>query len=142
MRDTRYAADIGEAFELGFRETKESLGRVVGFLATIIRGEGSAANAGGPLTIAQVATMEASVGLGRLLLFLTLLSSNLAIVNFLPIPVLDGGHFLFLLAEAVIGRPVDERLQQNLTLLGFLFVVSLMLFVLFLDVVRFSGLGG
>ena len=72
-----------------------------------------------------------------MLLFLTFLSVNLAIVNFLPIPVLDGGHMMFLLYEALRGKPADERWQTTLTLIGFAFLLCLMVFVIGLDIVRF-----
>ena len=83
-------------------------------------------NLGGPLTIVAAATMEASEGWPRLFIFLTLLSANLAVLNFLPIPVLDGGHMLFLAYEGIVGKPVDERIQMSLTLLGFGLLMGLM----------------
>ena len=67
---------------------------------------------------------------------LTLLSANLAILNFLPIPALDGGHIMFLTAEAVTGKPVDERLQGTLTLIGVVCLVGLMVFVFANDIGR------
>ena len=94
---------------------------------------------GGPLSIFYVANQQASLGFSRFLLFLTLISANLAIVNFLPIPVLDGGHMMFLTAEAIRGKPVDEKWLIRLSVVGLIFVMSLMLFVISLDVLRFSG---
>ena len=67
------------------------------------------------------------------LIFLTLLSANLAVVNFLPIPVLDGGHMVLLLYEGVRGKPADERVQEILTWMGLIFILGLMLFVFGLD---------
>ncbi|MFN9363725.1 MAG: site-2 protease family protein, partial [Planctomycetota bacterium] len=89
-----------------------------------------------PGTIATVATSEATEGTSRLLLFLTMLSANLAIVNFLPIPVLDGGHMVFLAYEGIFRRPVTEKVQVILTYAGLAFILGLMLFVIFLDVSR------
>ena len=83
--------------------------------------------------------MEASEGLPRLLIFLTLLSANLAVLNFLPIPVLDGGHMLFLAYEGIMGKPVNERVQMSLTMVGFSLLLCLMLFVFGLDLTRFLG---
>ena len=71
-------------------------------------------------------------------MFLTLLSANLAIINFLPIPVLDGGHMVFLVYEGIFRRPVSDRLQVALTLLGFVFLVALMVTVIGLDIWRLS----
>ena len=88
----------------------------------------------------MAATSEASRGTSHLLLFLTFLSANLAIVNFLPIPILDGGHMLFLAYEGIFRRPVSERVQLVLTYAGLIMILGLMLFVIFLDVGRISSL--
>jgi len=133
MSEVHTAESIGESVALGFRETKEDLGKVAGFLKKLVTGGISPLNLGGPATIAVVATGEASVSTPRLLLFLTLLSANLAIVNFLPIPVLDGGHMMFLLYEAIFRKPVNERVFVALTVAGLVFVLGLMIFVLSLD---------
>ena len=133
VSEVHTAESFGESVALGFRETKEDLGKVAGFLKKLVTGGISPFNLGGPATIAMVATSEASVSTPRLLLFLTLLSANLAIVNFLPIPVLDGGHMMFLLYEAIFRKPVNERVFVALTLAGFVFVLGLMAFVLSLD---------
>ena len=90
----------------------------------------------------MVATSEASQGIPRLLVFLTLLSANLAVLNFLPIPVLDGGHMVFLLYEGIVGKPVNERVAFGLTMLGLSFILCLMVFVIGLDIYRFTGLAG
>ena len=66
----------------------------------------------GPLTIASVSYKIAGEDFWQYLLFLGLISVNLAVVNFLPIPVLDGGHMVFLLLEKALGRPVPERLTR------------------------------
>ena len=88
----------------------------------------------GPVGIVQQAGYEAQQGLGRFLLFLTLLSANLAVVNFLPIPVLDGGHMVFLIYEGLRGKPASERVIVGFTYAGMLFLLTLMSFVLLLDI--------
>ena len=88
---------------------------------------------GGPITIAKAAGYSAYEGLPALLIFLTMLSANLAVLNFLPIPLLDGGHMAFLAYEGVRGRPASERFVVALHTVGFVFIVSLMLFVVALD---------
>lgn len=132
------AESFGEAVALGFRNTKESLLHVVKFLKKLFTGKVSPKNLGGPAMIAVVAGSEAKVGLARLLLFLTLLSANLAIINFLPIPVLDGGHMLFLLYEGVMKKPVNEVWAMRLTVAGLVFILGLMVFVISLDVYRIA----
>ena len=96
-------------------------------------------NMGGPGMIAVAATSEASQGTSRLLLFLTLLSANLAIVNFLPIPVLDGGHMMFLAYEGLFRRPVTEKVEILLTYGGLFFILGLMIFVTVMDASRISS---
>jgi regulator of sigma E protease len=130
------ASSWGEAWALGYRETKESLYRVLVFLGKLVTFQISPKSLGGPLMIAAVAGSEANEGIPNLLLFLTLLSANLAILNFLPIPALDGGHIVFLIAEAVTGKPVDERVQGTLTMIGVACLLALMLFVFGNDIKR------
>jgi len=134
--EVRTAVSWSEAFSLGRREIWDGMQQVVVVLTRIFS---NYQNLGGPLTIATVATMEASEGLPRLLIFLTMLSANLAVLNFLPIPVLDGGHMLFLAWEGIVGKPVNERIQMSLTLVGFLLLMCLMVFVFGLDISRFLG---
>ena len=87
----------------------------------------------GPLTIFGVAHQSASKGLSDLLIFLGMLSANLAVLNFLPIPLLDGGHMVFLILEGIRGKPVSERVVVAFHYAGFLFIIGLMAFVFLLD---------
>lgn len=128
------------AFTYGAKQVKNDAMRVGKTLAKLIRGKISPTNLGGPGTIAMAATSEASQSTSRLLLFLTFLSANLAIVNFLPIPILDGGHMLFLAYEGIFRRPVSERVQILLTYGGLAVVLALMLFVISLDIFRISAM--
>jgi regulator of sigma E protease len=135
-KDFYQSPTLWNAIQLGFRQTGEDATRVIKFLRRLISGQIPVTTLGGPQTIAVAATMEASEGTSRLLLFLTLLSANLAVVNFLPIPVLDGGHMMFLAYEGIFRRPVNERIQIVLSFAGLIFIVGLMLFVIGLDVWR------
>ena len=139
INEIRTASSIGEACRLGMRETWNGVEQVIYTLKNIGK---HFKHLGGPGTIAVVATSEASQGLPRLLIFLTLLSTNLAVINFLPIPVLDGGHMMFLLAEGIRGKPVNERWAFYLTMIGFSFILALMVFVIGLDFNRFVGMPG
>jgi regulator of sigma E protease len=139
LNRTRTASTIGNAVDLGVGETWAGIEQVIFTLRHI--GE-YFQHLGGPGTIAVVATSEASQGIPRLLTFLTLLSANLAVINFLPIPVLDGGHMMFLLAEGIRGKPVNERWAFYLTMIGLSFILALMVFVIGMDVYRFTGLAG
>ena len=135
-----YQSDTwSDAFSAGLTKMTDDLKRVGKTLKTLIEGKISPTNLGGPGTIAMVATSEAAASTSRLLLFLTFLSANLAIVNFLPIPVLDGGHMMFLAYEGIFRRPVNERVQLILTYGGLAFVLGLMIFVISMDVGRISS---
>lgn len=137
LTETRTAESWSEAIVLGLRQTSEDVSRVFSFLKKLVSGSISPKNLGGPMSIAAVAGAEASQGISRLLMFLTFLSANLAVLNFLPIPALDGGHMVFLLAEGIRGKPVDERMQVALTLAGVACLLGLMIFVFALDIGRF-----
>ncbi len=138
LTETRTAATLAEAVSLGLRETKESIQQVFVILSRI---KDLYRSLGGPGTIAYAATKEASAGIPRLLVFLTLLSANLAVLNFLPIPVLDGGHMMFLAYEGLVGKPVNERIAFGLTMMGLTFILGLMVFVIGMDVIRFGFSG-
>lgn len=134
------AESWGEALQLGAKQTGSDLTKVFKFLGKLVRGRIGVENLGGPGTIFVVATNEASHGTSRLLLFLVLLSANLAIINFLPIPVLDGGHMMFLAYEGIFRKPVTEKVQVVLTYAGLFALLALMAFVLYQDAWRISGL--
>jgi regulator of sigma E protease len=128
----RRATSVGEQIRYGWDETTEALGMVFRFLKKIGT-QVPVTMLGGPITIAKAAGMSAYNGLAAFLIFLTMLSANLAVLNFLPIPLLDGGHMAFLAYEGVRGRPASEKFVVALHTIGFVFIVSLMLFVVALD---------
>ncbi|KAA5543643.1 metalloprotease [Roseiconus nitratireducens] len=130
------ASSLGEATVLGIRESRRRLGEVFRFLKMLVGGRVAADQVGGPIRIFQVAGSEAERGVSAQLLFLTMLSMNLAVLNFLPIPVLDGGHMVFLICEAIMGRRVNEELEMRLTLAGGLMLLALMVFVFFNDLIN------
>jgi regulator of sigma E protease len=127
------AHSVGEALRRGLRKAGEDLRLVYGFLGKLWNRQISARLLGGPIEIAKQAGRSASEGFSRLLLFLTMLSANLAVVNFLPIPVLDGGHMVFLAYEAIRGKPPSEGVVAVLSYIGLALLLSLMLFVFGLD---------
>jgi regulator of sigma E protease len=91
---------------------------------------------GGPLRIAQLSGTVAEAGLVSTIWFTALLSINLGLINLVPIPVLDGGHLLFYLAEAIRGRPLGERIQEWASMAGLSLVIGLMVFVTWNDIVQ------
>jgi regulator of sigma E protease len=104
------------------------------FLRKLVAGQVSPKGVAGPVSIAQIAYQSAAQGWADLLIFLTMLSANLAVINFLPIPLLDGGHMLLLIIEGVRRKPVAEKVVAPLLWLSLFFLLALMLFVILLDV--------
>ncbi|MGV8072985.1 MAG: RIP metalloprotease RseP [Syntrophobacteraceae bacterium] len=91
---------------------------------------------GGPILIAQMAGQQASEGLLNLIYFTALISVNLAVLNLLPIPVLDGGHILFYLIEALLGRPIAVKKIEMAQKIGMALLLVLMLVVFYNDIMR------
>lgn len=109
---------------------------VVG-LWKIVTGRLSASNIGGPIQIAQVAAEQARHGLGSLAFLTAAISVNLAVLNLLPVPMLDGGHLFFFVIEAVRGRPLSLRKREVAQQVGFFLLLLLMVFAVYNDLSRF-----
>ena len=99
----------------------------------MFRGDLPADSFSGPVGILSIGYRVASQGLTDLLLFLGFLSINLAILNFLPIPVLDGGHMVFLIWEGITRRKPSPRIIGYAHAVGLLFIISLFMFVMYID---------
>jgi regulator of sigma E protease len=121
------------ALKHGFRKAIDDLSLVYKFLHKLTSNQISPRLLGGPIEIAKQAGKSAEEGFSRFLLFLTMLSANLAVVNFLPIPVLDGGHMVFLVYEWLRGKPPSEGVVAALSYLGLALILTLMMFVFGLD---------
>jgi regulator of sigma E protease len=94
---------------------------------------------GGPIMIAQVAGKQAQAGVNPLIHFMAILSINLFLLNLLPIPILDGGHMVFILWEAVRGKPMALKHREVAQAVGMMLLLAFMLLVFYQDVVRFFG---
>lgn len=103
----------------------------------LVSGQISIKTVGGPILIAQLAGHEAQMGLSNLFMFIAIISVNLAVINLLPLPVLDGGHILFLIIENISGRPVSKRKQEIAQQIGVAILIGLMLLVTYNDILRF-----
>jgi regulator of sigma E protease len=102
----------------------------------LIQGTVSAKTLGGPIMIAEMAGQQAKEGATNLIYFIALLSINLGILNFLPIPVLDGGHLFFFSIEAIIRRPLSIRLREIAQQVGIATLILLMIYVFNNDIER------
>jgi regulator of sigma E protease len=135
------ADGAAHALRLGWNRTIRFVVTVCQNLYGMIAGRISPKTLSGPLTIATVSYRFAGEDFWQFLLFIGMISVNLAVVNFLPIPVLDGGHMVFLIYEKVTGRPVPERLFAALMWVGLVMILLLFVFVITMDVRRlFFGL--
>jgi regulator of sigma E protease len=117
---------LGEAVVEGWHGTVGASTQIVRTVRGLFSGRISRREVGGPILIGQLAGESARLGLDPFLAFMALISINLAVLNLLPVPVLDGGQFLFLVAEAVVRRPLPLKLRERLTMVGLLLIVLLM----------------
>jgi regulator of sigma E protease len=117
---------LSESIVEGGRATVRASTQIVRTVRGLFSGRISGRTVGGPILIGQLAGESARMGLDTFLGFMALISINLAILNLLPVPVLDGGQFLFLLAEAIIRRPLPLKLRERLTTVGLVLIVLLM----------------
>ena len=124
------------AIKPALQETWDKSIFVLDSVKKMIIGLISVKNINGPITIAQVAGETATYGLEVYLGFLALLSISLGVLNLLPIPVLDGGHLLYYMIEAVIRRPVPERIQAWGLQLGLLLISGIMVLAIYNDFAR------
>lgn len=109
------------------------------FLLTVVKmveGVISVKTLGGPILIAQMAGQQAQEGMINLINFMAVISVNLAVLNLLPIPVLDGGHILFFTIEAILGRPLSVKKVELAQKVGMFILLLLMLFVFYNDIMR------
>jgi RIP metalloprotease RseP len=129
------ATGLSDAVAMGLRETYEKIFQVYLSIRSVVTGRVPfMENAQGPIGIAVIGFNVAGQDFNAFLLFLGLININLAVVNFLPIPVLDGGHMVFLIYEKVRGKPASEQVRTYTTFAGLALILSLMLLVIFLDV--------
>lgn len=128
-----------EAVGRGVSMTWNNSAAIVGLVGDLFTGDASPRSLGGPLAIGQLSGQAARFGAESFLAFMALLSINLAVLNLLPIPVLDGGHLLFLGLEAVRGRPLSLEQRIRLSHVGLILVVGIMIWAMTNDVLRFFG---
>ena len=118
----------------GFVQSYEIMRMMVTGIGQIITGERSVKELGGPIKIAKYSGEQLSLGPLPFIEFVALISINLAFINLLPIPALDGGHLAFYAAEAVRRKPASARSQEWAYRTGIAFVLALMLFVTIIDI--------
>lgn len=133
-----------KSIALGVRETHFVISRTLGYLKDVVMGRESADQLGGPIRIAEVSGQVASSGFIPLLNLTAILSVSIGLLNLFPIPLLDGGHLLFYLMEAIRRKPLSERTQEIGFRIGLSLVLMLMIYATFNDlpiVRKWIGLG-
>ncbi|MBX9737451.1 MAG: RIP metalloprotease, partial [Phycisphaerales bacterium] len=135
-----HADTIPGAMAMGLRQTQTAMTQTYLTFARLFQGSIKVEHLRGPVGIAHVGTLLAGRGFIWLVFFMAIISVNLAVVNFLPLPIVDGGHFIFLLYEQITGRAVSVAVQNVATIAGLLMIASMFLLVTYHDVVRlFTG---
>lgn len=140
FEEHRRPIGFGESVARGVDVTWSTSAAIVGLLGDLFTGDASPRSLGGPLTIGQLSGETARAGMEQLFSFMALLSVNLAVLNLMPIPVLDGGQLLFLLVEGVRGRPLSVEQRLRLSNVGLVLVVGIMVWALTNDFLRLFGL--
>ncbi|HEU4699851.1 MAG TPA: RIP metalloprotease RseP [Gemmatimonadales bacterium] len=134
--------DFPEAVRAGFGETLHQTTFIARTVQGLLTRRVATSSLGGPILIAQQAGQFARLGLDQFLGFMALISVNLAVLNLLPIPVLDGGQFVFLLAEGIARRPLPLKVRERLTTVGLALILGLMVMAFWNDFARlFRGWG-
>jgi len=131
-KDLNFFQAVSESFNQTYQITALTIKGVV----KLFQGTVSPKTLGGPIMIAQMAGQQAKEGVVNLIFFIALISINLAILNFLPIPVLDGGHLLFFFIEAVKGSPVSVKVREISQQAGIFVLILLMIYVFYNDIAR------
>lgn len=131
-----YRMGVFEGFAYGFTRTWEMTELTLEVFGKMISTAISPENLGGPIAIAQLAGRTAELGLVSFLTFLALISVNLGVLNLLPIPILDGGHLVYLLIEKLRGSPLPQAIMEKTQIVGILLVGMLMVFAFYNDLLR------
>ncbi|MEZ6211773.1 MAG: site-2 protease family protein [Phycisphaerales bacterium] len=128
------AANPFHALAMGARSTKRVLAMTYITFLRLFEGTVKVSHLKGPVGITQIGSQMANQGFVYLLYFLALVSANLAVVNFLPIPIADGGHFVMLAYEGITKKPVPIAVQNALTMLGLILIGAVFLIVTMNDI--------
>ncbi len=123
----------------GLRETGRITKMILQFLGGLFTGQASPRDVGGPILIYKISEQVVQVGFDAFLQFMALFSINLAVLNLLPIPILDGGQLLFLAVEGIRGRALSTEQRIRLSQVGLVIVVAIMVWALANDVLRLFG---
>lgn len=139
LKEPRKTSNPAEAAVWGVIETRDLLLQFYVTITRMVQGSVSYTNMMGPLGIVTSGAHIAFKGMDWLLWFLAMISANLAVVNFLPIPIVDGGLFTFLIVEKIQGKPLSPKMQAVAQIVGFALIISVFLLVTYQDLKRTIG---
>ena len=128
-----------ESLKLATERTSMMTGLTVQFLGRLIGGKEDASQVGGPIAIVQLSGRQARQGPADFIIFIALLSVNLGVINLFPVPILDGGHLMFLGIEAIQRKPLSMRTREIAQQVGLFMLIALMVFVFYNDIMRILG---
>ena len=131
-----------EAMSKGLSQTWYGIKLTVVTIVKLIERVIPAKTIGGPILIAQLAGEQARRGFLSLVLFTAILSINLGVINLFPIPILDGGHFIFLALEAILRKPISIKKMEIAQQVGLVLIILLMVFAFYNDILRIVSPGG
>jgi regulator of sigma E protease len=133
-----YTKDLNplQAFTHSLVQTYKIIELMVMIIGKLITGDISTDTIGGPIMIAKMAGDQAKSGVTNLIFFMALISVNLAIINLLPIPILDGGHLLFFFIESVKRKPVSLKVREVAQQVGLFIIILLIIFVFYNDITK------
>ena len=138
--EPEYKKSLLGGFEYSIYKTKEAFSQIfLTFKMLFVTKEAGINDLSGPVGIYKMTSTVATYGLTSLLIWIGFLSVNIGIMNLLPIPALDGGRILFVLIEAIIGRPIDRKIEGYIHMTGLLLFFGLFIYVTFNDVIRLIG---
>ena len=130
---------LAQAISYAYEETINAGTLIIKSLQKLVEGVIPAKELGGVISIVDITAKASSVGITALLGLAALISVNLGVLNLLPIPALDGGHIMFNLYEMITKKAPSEKVLYNLTLGGWIFLLSLMAFTIYNDIVRLAS---
>lgn len=131
-----FFASIAKGAEMTMLVTKETVVGILSFLKNVVTFNADFKSVSGPVGIAGLVGEASHFGFGYLISFAALISINLAVINLIPFPALDGGRLLFVAIEAIIKRPLNPKIANTVNAIGFILLLTLMVFVTISDVKR------
>lgn len=130
---------LGSAMKESIRTCRDHLRLNLFFISRLIQGKLSLKATSGPFEIARLSDATRQTGFVVLLMFIGQISFDIGIINLLPIPALDGGHIFFLLVEGIFRREISVKIKERVTMVGFFFLICVMVVVLYYDVLKISA---